>query len=417
MSRYRGRRSGGSSRLIPFIIALLVAIAAIVLVIINVTQDKTPADDVADDTQQGDVPPDDTLGDEGDDTAVEDEPQHVVIEVQGDEERYDAVYRVGDTGYEMYTYVESTAKKYADNINAIADAVEGTATVYMLPAPLSSGITLPDALYGKDIFSDQKAAEDSIIGFMNDKVVSVPLNKAMMAHRGEYIYFRTDHHWTATGAYYAYAEFCKAAGKTPTPLESYETEEFPGFLGTFYRDTNESSHLGDNPDTVVAYHPLSADATLDYTDKNGQVIRWPIIYDQSSAPASYKYGTFVGGDQPYISSVNSPTRISSIKMPLSCISIPLRAQPIFTGTTFSRNSFSTATGSRTNCSSASTAMPMRMMSAGQNISLISIAKCSTVCRNSTVTMKALCGRDWKNFPRKTATPSARHSATQSREIF
>ena len=299
MSRYRGRRSGGSSRLIPFIIALLVAIAAIVLVIINVTQDKTPADDVADDTQQGDVPPDDTLGDEGDDTNLEDEPQHVVIEVQGDEERYDAVYRVGDTGYEMYTYVESTAKKYADNINAIADAVEGTATVYMLPAPLSSGITLPDALYGKDIFSDQKAAEDSIIGFMNDNVVSVPLNKAMMAHRGEYIYFRTDHHWTATGAYYAYAEFCKAAGKTPTPLESYETEEFPGFLGTFYRDTNESSHLGDNPDTVVAYHPLSTDATLDYTDKNGQVIRWPIIYDQSSAPASYKYGTFVGGDQPY----------------------------------------------------------------------------------------------------------------------
>ncbi|MBO5122826.1 MAG: hypothetical protein J6B99_06655 [Oscillospiraceae bacterium] len=299
MSRYRGRRSGGSSRPISFIIALFVAIAAIVLVIINVTQDKAPADDVVDDTQQGDVTPDDTLPDEGDDTVVEDEPQHVVIEVQGDEERYDAVYRVGDTGYEMYTYVESTAKKYADNINAIADAVEGTATVYMLPAPLSSGITLPDALYGKDIFSDQKAAEDGIIGFMNDNVVSVPLNKAMMAHRGEYIYFRTDHHWTATGAYYAYVEFCKLAGKTPTPLESFETEEFPGFLGTFYRDTNESRYLGDNPDTVVAYHPLSTEATLDYTDKNGQVIRWPIIYDQSNAPASYKYGTFVGGDQPY----------------------------------------------------------------------------------------------------------------------
>ena len=300
MSTYRGRRSSGNSRLIPFIIALFVAIAAIVLVIINVTQDKDPADTPVDDDLQQDVlPPDDTLPDEGDDTNLEDEPQHVVIEVQGDEERYDAVYRVGDTGYEMYTYVESTAKKYADNINAIADAVEGTATVYMLPAPLSSGITLPDALYGKDIFSDQKAAEDGIIGFMNDNVVSVPLNKAMMAHRGEYIYFRTDHHWTATGAYYAYAEFCKAAGKTANPLEGYKTQEFPGFLGTFYRDTNESSHLGDNPDTVVAYHPLSTEATLDYTDKNGQVIRWPIIYDQSNAPASYKYGTFVGGDQPY----------------------------------------------------------------------------------------------------------------------
>lgn len=299
MSRYRGRRQSGATRLIPFVIAFLVAIAAIVLVIINVTKDKTPADDIVDDTQQGDVTPDDTLPDEGDDTTVEDEPQHVVIEIKGDEEQYDAVYRVGDTGYEMYSYVESTAKKYADNINAVADALQGTAKVYMLPAPLSSGITLPDELYGKSVFSDQKAAEDAIIGFMNDTVISVPLNKAMMAHRGEYIYFRTDHHWTATGAYYAYAEFCKLSGKTANPLEGYETVEFPGFLGTFYRDSNENGQMGANPDTVVAYRPLSADATLDYTDKNGQVIRWPIIYDQSNAPASYKYGTFVGGDQPY----------------------------------------------------------------------------------------------------------------------
>ena len=299
MSNYHSRRSRGKFRLLPFVIALLVAIAAIVLVIINVVQDKAPADDdIIDDIQQGDVLPNDDANPD-DDTTEDDEPQYAVIEVKGDEERYDAVYRVGDTGYEMYTYVESTAKKYADNINAIADAVKGTATVYMLPAPLSSGITLPDALYGKDVFYDQKAAEDGIIGFMNDAVVSVPLNKALMAHRGEYIYFRTDHHWTATGAYYAYAEFCKAAGKTANPLNGYETEEFTGFLGTFYRDSNENSQLGGNPDTVVAYYPLSGDATLDYTDKNGQVIRWPIIYDQSSAPASYKYGAFVGGDQPY----------------------------------------------------------------------------------------------------------------------
>ncbi len=300
MSRYNGRRSRGNSRLIPFIIALFVAIAAIVLVIVNVTKDKTPADDPIDnDLQQDVLPPED--GDEGDDGAVEDEPevQHVTIEIDGDEQQYDAVYRVGDAGFEMYSYVESTAKKYADNVNAVADALEGSAKVYMIPAPLSSGITLPDALYGKNVFSDQKAAEDAIIGFMNDNVISVPLNKTMMAHRGEYIYFRTDHHWTATGAYYAYAEFCKLSGKTANPLDGYETVEFPGFLGTFYRDSDENGQMAANPDTVVAYYPLSADATLDYTDKNGQVIRWPIIYDQSNAPASYKYGTFVGGDQPY----------------------------------------------------------------------------------------------------------------------
>ena len=306
MSRYRGRRQRGASNLVPFVIALLVAVAAIVLVIVNVVKDKTPADDPIDDGQQDVQIPDDIT--EPDDGAVEDEPpvEHVVIEVDGDEQQYDAVYRVGDAGFEMYSYVESTAKKYAANVNAVADAVAGTAKVYMLPAPLSSGITLPDALYGKSVFSDQKAAEEAIIGFMNENVISVPLNETMMAHRGEYIYFRTDHHWTATGAYYAYEAFCELSGKTANPLDGYETEEFPGFLGTFYRDSNENGQMAANPDTVVAYHPLAAEATLDYTDSNGQVVRWPIIYDETNAPASFKYGTFIGGDQPY-TLIKNPT--------------------------------------------------------------------------------------------------------------
>ena len=299
MSHYRGRRSRGNSRLVPFVIALFVAVAAIVLVIVNITKDKTPDAPVDNDVQQDVQTPDDGALSDEEAVSDEDEVQHVVIEVDGDEQQYDAVYRVGDTGYEMYSYVESTAKKYADNVNAVADAVAGAAKVYMLPAPLSSGITLPDALYGKSVFSDQKAAEEALIGFMNDNVVSVPLNKAMMAHRGEYIYFRTDHHWTATGAYYAYAEFCKLSGKTANPLEGYATEEYDGFLGTFYRDAAQNEQMGANPDTVVAYRPLSSDATLDYTDASGQVIRWPIIYDESQAAASFKYGTFIGGDQPY----------------------------------------------------------------------------------------------------------------------
>lgn len=186
------------------------------------------------------------------------------------------MYRVGDAGYEMYTYVDSTAKKYADNVNAVADTLAGKATVYMLPVPLSSGISLPDELYGKDIFADQKDAEQKIIGYMNGNVKSVALYDALMAHRTEYVYFRTDHHWTATGAYYAYEQFCKAKGITPTPLSSYTVDEYDGFLGTFYRDSNQNAEMAANPDKVVAYHPLSTEATLDYVDNNGQTLRGKI---------------------------------------------------------------------------------------------------------------------------------------------
>ena len=154
MSRYRGRRSGTSPLML--LIALVVAVAAVVLIIINLGKNKAPADDT-------DTPPTDNVtepdgtgdADGADDPAVTPDdpaPTYQKIELKGDEQQYDAVYRVGDTGYEMYSYVDSTAKKYADNVNAVADALAGKANVYMLPIPLSSGVSLPDALYGKDVF-------------------------------------------------------------------------------------------------------------------------------------------------------------------------------------------------------------------------------------------------------------------------
>ena len=308
MSRYRGRR--GSLSPLMLLIALVVAIAAVVLIVINLGKDKQPSGDdttppaTGDTTDPGNT--DDPNGGDGDNTPVDPAPTYQRIELNGDEQQYDAVYRVGDTGYEMYSYVDSTAKKYADNVNAVADALAGKANVYMLPIPLSSGISLPDDLYGKDIFADQKAAEQKIIGYMNGNVKSVALYDALLAHRTEYIYFRTDHHWTATGAYYAYEQFCKAKGITPTPISSYKVDEYDGFLGTFYRDSSQNATMGGNPDKVVAYHPLSTEATLDYGDsENASLTRGKIIYDESDAPASLKYGAFITGDNAY-SIINNP---------------------------------------------------------------------------------------------------------------
>ena len=308
MSRYRGRR--GSLSPLMLLIALVVAIAAVVLIAINLGKDKQPSGDdttppaTGDTTDPGNT--DDPNGGDGDNTPVDPAPTYQRIELNGDEQQYDAVYRVGDTGYEMYSYVDSTAKKYADNVNAVADALAGKANVYMLPIPLSSGVSLPDDLYGKDIFADQKAAEQKIIGYMNGNVKSVALYDALLAHRTEYIYFRTDHHWTATGAYYAYEQFCKAKGITPTPISSYKVDEYDGFLGTFYRDSSQNATMGANPDKVVAYHPLSTEATLDYGDsENASLTRGKIIYDESDAPASLKYGAFITGDNAY-SIINNP---------------------------------------------------------------------------------------------------------------
>ena len=210
------------------------------------------------------------------------------------------VYVVGSAGYEMYNYVGSLAEKYQSTVNAVADSLSGVSQVYAMAIPLSSGITLPDELFSDIPGSDQAQAEKDILAGMGQNVKTIPLHDVMMSHRTEYIYFRTDHHWTALGAYYAYVQFCTAKGITPHNLSDYEVSQFPGFLGSFYNDGGKPDSMKNDPDTVNAYHPVSATASMKYGDnENSTLTGGQVIFDESTASASLKYGTFIMGDNPF----------------------------------------------------------------------------------------------------------------------
>ena len=210
------------------------------------------------------------------------------------------VYVVGSAGYEMYNYVGSLAEKYQSTVNAVADSLSGVSQVYAMAIPLSSGITLPDELFSDIPGNDQAQAEKDILAGMGQNVKTIPLHDVMMSHRTEYIYFRTDHHWTALGAYYAYVQFCTAKGITPHNLSDYEVSQFPGFLGSFYNDGGKPDAMKNDPDTVNAYHPVSATASMKYGDnENSTLTGGQVIFDESTASASLKYGTFIMGDNPF----------------------------------------------------------------------------------------------------------------------
>ena len=210
------------------------------------------------------------------------------------------VYVVGNAGYEMYNYVESIAANYQTVVNSMADTLKGVSNVYVMAIPLSSGITLPDALYDDIPGSNQQQAEKDILAGMGQNVKTVPLYDTLMSHRTEYVYFRTDHHWTALGAYYAYVQFCNAKGITPHALQDYEVTQFPGYLGSFYNDGGKPQAMADTPDTVNAYHPVSSTASMKYgSNENSALAGGKVIFDESTAPAGLKYGTFIMGDNPY----------------------------------------------------------------------------------------------------------------------
>ena len=205
---------------------------------------------------------------------------------------------VGNSGYEYYSFSQKAADMYVGAINRAASLLKDKATVYDVLIPLAIDIVLDDEVR-KDVRSaDQKKAIDYIYGSLDASVKTVDAYSALRAHRDEYLYFRTDHHWTATGAYYAYAAFGEAKGTAIPALTDYETRDFDGYLGTLYSKTGKVAALGNTPDTVRAYFPLYP-TSMQFTDRKGNTMSWPVVKDVSGWKKESLYSAFIGGDNPF----------------------------------------------------------------------------------------------------------------------
>lgn len=236
-------------------------------------------------------------------TTVPEETEPVVIEPiykSGEVKRYKGVTVVGDTGYAFFGYNEEMMEAYTGALKKLAEALDGVSTVYSVPIPMSGGITFPDNLASENTYTVQKDALDNMERMFEGKVKLVNMNDILMQHRTEYLFFRTDHHWTALGAYYGYRKFCEKKGIEPEELDSYETKVFPGFSGSYcYAEDGgvQDYEMLNNPDTITAYLPHDP-STLHIINRDGGEFDWEVIYDVTSAGAGTKYITFGVGDYP-----------------------------------------------------------------------------------------------------------------------
>ncbi|MBE6757563.1 MAG: hypothetical protein E7552_03310 [Ruminococcaceae bacterium] len=205
---------------------------------------------------------------------------------------------VGNSGYEYYSFSQKAADMYVGAINRAAAALKDKATVYDILIPLAIDIVLDDQVRSEVRSADQKKAIDYIYGSMDGSVKTVDAYSALRAHRNEYLYFRTDHHWTATGAYYAYKAFGETKGTAVPALTDYQTMDFDGYLGTLYNKTGKVAALGNTPDTVRAYLPLYP-TSMQFTDRKGNTMSWPVVKDVSTWKKGSLYSTFIGGDNPF----------------------------------------------------------------------------------------------------------------------
>lgn len=213
------------------------------------------------------------------------------------------LYVKDGAAYSIYYFSKKSVQQYVKAINKCAEEVKGTATVYSMLVPNNSGAMLTEQEL-KDLGgSDQAQAIKYFDSLYNDDVVPVNVMDTLREHNSEYIFFRTDHHWTQLGAYYAYLCYCQAAGLVPVDINSLETQTFKPFLGSFYQQLNNSA-MKNNPDYVQTYIPAS---TNDLRYKKKGKTKWTkgkVIQDVTGWNENSLYSTFVAGDEPLTRIVN-----------------------------------------------------------------------------------------------------------------
>lgn len=159
--------------------------------------------------------------------------------------------------------------------------------------------------YGSTHADDYWAAYANAVEQYNIKG-NIPL-RDMLADKvteGEYVYYKTDHHWTTLGAYYAYCAIIEGYGIEPLPLESFEREVFSDeFLGTTYASAGAA--LG-GKDTIEFFR-FEGDTDYTMTIPTGDEIT--VIdgfYNYKYQSVMDKYSAFLGHDNMTENGGNNP---------------------------------------------------------------------------------------------------------------
>lgn len=146
----------------------------------------------------------------------------------------------------------------------------------------------------------------------DDQLEIVDFSDALSQHKDEYIYYRTDHHWTTLGAYYAYVAYCEQKGLTPVSLEELEENKVEDFYGTFYSKAKRPSQPADtitwydvDVDEFAFVANLQQDKQLaqlgEVVQEDGlELLRVDGMMDQRKFEVRDKYAAFMWGNSGYV---------------------------------------------------------------------------------------------------------------------
>lgn len=200
---------------------------------------------------------------------------------------------VGDRGMTLFGGYRPVAEQYAGILTKFAGRLEGQAKVYNIVVPCSGEFYLPEKY--QSLSNSQRENIQYLYSQMGEGVTTVDAYSWIAQNTEKYLYFRTDHHWTALGAYYAYVAFCRSAGLEEVNIAQVEKRTIQPFLGTVYNATRDP-RLEENPDWVD-YYITAPNATAQLWLKGYAQPLEVFPWSESSAGGN-SYGVFIWADNP-----------------------------------------------------------------------------------------------------------------------
>ena len=206
----------------------------------------------------------------------------------------DRLTRVYDTDF----YAKESIDAQMDALNALhADlAAQDVALTVIIP-PRTLDVVGEDTRYP---MSGADALWQDIDAGLDDSVDYLDLRKTMTdAHRdGEYVYYRTDHHWTTKGAYLAYSALMTAWNREAEiiPESAFTKETVKDFYGTTW---SRAGFKFVGPDELEIWH-LEGEERYTVTDPDTGV-SFKGFYNRDYLAKKDKYSAFLDGTHGVLS--------------------------------------------------------------------------------------------------------------------
>lgn len=138
---------------------------------------------------------------------------------------------------------------------------------------------------------DQGAYLDRLSAILGDNFID--LRDSLNAHDDEEIFYKTDHHWTVNGAFYAYQTWADAMGFTPLSKSDFTIKVVSeDFLGTIYSKVNVKVPA-DKMEIYDTTNSYQVEYNMDGNIKNS-------LYEFRHLNTKDKYAMYLNGNNPVV---------------------------------------------------------------------------------------------------------------------